>query len=528
MAYQRYGTSHNSATLNAPFLNGAIFALALIPLVIVPVIPTLDFYNHIARYYVLAHINANPELAKYYAAHWTILPNLGLDLVGTGLMKVLPATLVPHLIAILIFALQYSGVLALHRALGGKAPVMVAILAAGLLYSYIFVWGFSNFLCGLGLAFLAAAWWVVRRDRPLIALPVAMVLALAIFFFHGLAFAFYGVLIGGLELGLWLRSSDRRFVQLVRSGVLLGLQAVIPACLFLLAPTSKGEVTSAAGSLARYANHKSELFGRLIHEMQHRVLTVIRVGEGPSYVFDAAIFFAVVAVVGWLMVRRQISLNRTAWPAIALFALMCAIVPPAMFGVGYVADRVPLALALLLVASLQANFASTRWRMGALAVLATLLVVRLGGVAVDWWRYRQDYASFERATAPIEKGAMVAELIVQGSDPRDGFKPRCQMYTPLTIIQRGAITPLFAIATQQPLSLKGPLLEARDERASETSQDLARQPDYADNTLSQLTGSGLYRYVLMCGRSRLHRPLPSNLELAGASGPIEVYRIRPG
>ena len=45
-----------------------------------------------------------------------------------------------------------------------------------LLYSYIFIWGFANFLLGLGLTFWAAGWW----RRLLIGLPVAYLLAMVI------------------------------------------------------------------------------------------------------------------------------------------------------------------------------------------------------------------------------------------------------------------------------------------------------------------------------------------------------------
>lgn len=526
MTERRSAEADGAGILSSPVLCGAIFLFALIPLLIAPVIPTQDFYNHIARYYVLSHLGADPGLAKYYSAHWTILPNLGLDLVGAALMSIAPPALVPHLVALLIFVLQYTGVLALHRALGGRTPVLAAILTAGLLYSYIFVWGFSNFLCGLGLAFLAAAWWISRRDRPLIALPVAMLLAVAIFFFHGFAFALYGVLVGGLELGLWLRSDGRRFLDLVKSGLLLAVQAVAPACLFLLTPTAKGAVTGAVGSVARYAHEKDALVARVVAEVQHRILTVVRVGEGPSYAFDAVVFFAVAATLGWLLLRRQVSINRTSWAAIALFAVLCVVTPPALFGVGYVSDRIPLVTALLVVASLDAHFSSARWRTGAMVVLAALLVVRIGGISADWWRYRQDFASFRTAVAPIERGALVGELIAYGADPRDGFKPRCQMYTPLTVIERGAIAPLFADATQQPLRLEGRLQEALRDRAAHTSLRLARDPDYADDTLARLTSSGFYDYILMCGRSRLRHPLPAQLQLAAASGPIEVYRVR--
>jgi hypothetical protein len=53
----------------------------LAPLLIVDVPPLLDYPNHLARAFVLASLPADPILARFYAAHWSIIPNLGLDII---------------------------------------------------------------------------------------------------------------------------------------------------------------------------------------------------------------------------------------------------------------------------------------------------------------------------------------------------------------------------------------------------------------------------------------------------------------
>src|SRR3546814_6249034 len=63
--------------------------LLMIPLLATPVLPLIDFYNHIARYYVLSHLY-EARLAANYASAWALPPNLGLDALATPLLGVIP------------------------------------------------------------------------------------------------------------------------------------------------------------------------------------------------------------------------------------------------------------------------------------------------------------------------------------------------------------------------------------------------------------------------------------------------------
>src|SRR3546814_6579928 len=72
--------------------------LLMIPLLATPVLPLIDFYNHIARYYVLSHLD-EARLAANYASAWALLPNLGLDALATPLLGVMPPLAAARLIA---------------------------------------------------------------------------------------------------------------------------------------------------------------------------------------------------------------------------------------------------------------------------------------------------------------------------------------------------------------------------------------------------------------------------------------------
>src|SRR5262249_41386123 len=65
----------------------ALLLVLVAPFVLVDVPPVLDYPNHLARYFVLAHPD-DPGLSQMYAPNWRILPNLGMDLIGVALLHV--------------------------------------------------------------------------------------------------------------------------------------------------------------------------------------------------------------------------------------------------------------------------------------------------------------------------------------------------------------------------------------------------------------------------------------------------------
>ncbi len=411
-----------------PTVLAAVFVLALVPLLTTPLFPFIDFYNHLARYYVLSHLDGSALLRANYASNWGLLPNIGLDILGTALLRVVPPAAAAHLVVALLLAVQYAGVLAFNRALTGRWSLVTALLLVPLLYSYILNWGFANFLLGLGLAFAAAAWWLAMRARPAIAVPVACLWAVVIFFTHGLAFALYGILVASLEVGRVWTGSSRRPADYVRALVPVAVQAVVPTVLFLLAPTSSaaGGVGGTGTSLARLAA-EGTLLSRLATLCQYRLLTIVRVAESPYLWLDVLSLAVAAGVVGLLIRRGQARFVRSAWPAIAAGIVLVVVVPPALFGVGYVADRMPLFLAMVLVGALAVDAAAAR---PAVAVLAALVAVRLAAIALGWQAYAADYAGFRALAAHIPRGALVVDVMV-GGQPRDSQAPRCAMYRPL-------------------------------------------------------------------------------------------------
>ena len=488
-------------------LRPRLFALALVPLLVTPVLPLIDFYNHLARFFVLAHLGSDPQLGAAYQAHWAFLPDIGVDVIATPILAVVPPLLAAKLIIAGILAVLYGGLLYFHRALTGQRSILVAILLLPLLFSYILNWGFANFLLGLGFAFWAAGWWLRHRQRPALAVPVSCLWALLIFFTHGIAFALYGILVASLEVGLFLQAPERRPSALARALVLVAIQTIIPLIFFFSWETGQAadvaQRTLVSPPLASSAPQ--------IHNGLHRLSTILRVEEGPAYWFDLTTFAVQAIAVCFLLWRGQMTIVKAAWPLIAIAMLLMAIVPSELFRVFYISDRMPLFAALCLLGALSIRPVPwARTSRIACAMLIATVLVRLGAVALDWNSYDRIYKEFQTVAVRIPHGSLTIG-IMGGSGHHETRVPRCEMYGPLVIIEYGQIGPLFADRNQQPLLLAGDLGRAQDRLQSTMLIPDERTEDY--NPYMIAAAAAGFDYLLVCNSQLLTRPFPPNLTL---------------
>jgi len=129
-----------------------VFALvASIPIITHPLPPLTDYINHLARMQVIASIDRDPDLARFYSIDWQIVPNLMMDLVVPWLVKLMQVYKAGQVFIIGMFLLMVSGTLALNRALFGRWSVL-SLAAFPLLYNHVFLIGTMNYLFGVGVA----------------------------------------------------------------------------------------------------------------------------------------------------------------------------------------------------------------------------------------------------------------------------------------------------------------------------------------------------------------------------------------
>ncbi len=421
----------------------ALLVLLALPYTLVDVPPVLDYPNHLARFFVLAH-PSDPVLAQFYAPHWRLIPNLGFDLIGTAILKILPLHVGGRLLLAISEVAPVLGVLAYSRAAFGRLtpwPVMTGLAA----WNAIFFLGFLNFLLSVGLGFAAAALWMVLRRRGAIAAMLfAMAASAVLFLCHIFGVLLFALLIFAQEISrLW----DLRRRQALRGEeagrvVAMLLLALLPAAiLYGLSPLSSGPA-----GLGRW-------YG--IYKVWEAFAPFMTYSKPLTLLTGLAVFCFL--VMGW----RDARFAPGTKIALTLLALLFVVTPDHIKGGTFMDLRLALLFGLLLFAGIDPRFAGRFGRI-ALTAFVALLLVRSVSVGIVWFEHRQDLADLRAAMAPVSPGARV--LLARGAAPESvpgrilpGVYPLDNHLPALLLIERRAFWPLlFADPSQQPLMVRPP------------------------------------------------------------------------
>lgn len=144
---------------NPGLVTALLAAIAIVPLII-PVFPPLtDLPGHLGRYAVQTGLAHDPLLARWYSFDWTLIGNLGVDILVQVLAPILGVERSVTLIVIGIVALTVTGFMMVSRAAqGGIGPA--ALFAFPLAYGFPFQFGFINYCLSMALALLGYALWM--------------------------------------------------------------------------------------------------------------------------------------------------------------------------------------------------------------------------------------------------------------------------------------------------------------------------------------------------------------------------------
>ncbi|MBC7143474.1 MAG: hypothetical protein H5U18_15165, partial [Rhodobacteraceae bacterium] len=328
-----------------------VAALCLVPALASPVLPLIDFYAHALRYEILADAGRDAVLAENYRAAWKLLPNLGLDLIGTALFGILPALVAAKILALVIIAAPFAGTLILAQSLHGRLPALSVALAGILAHNFILGWGFANFLLGLGLALAGLGLWISGRGAPRRQLLIAAAMGIAIFLTHGFVFALWGLLLFTVEAAEAVRHDRLDMPRLARRAARLLVVAVVPAALFLASDVAQGtgRVTDTFANVAAHFREGS-LPGRLLDEAWIRADAALRVAETSWPVADRLFGAALWGLLALGLATGRLRLDRRLRFAVPVLVLLAVVTPPNLFGVGHLSERLPLWLLAVLAA----------------------------------------------------------------------------------------------------------------------------------------------------------------------------------
>jgi hypothetical protein len=179
----------------------AVALASIIPLLWPQIPPLVDLPGHMGRYRVQLAIGDNPWLAQWYDFRWSLIGNLGVDLLIEPLAPIFGLELAVKLIVMAIPALTVSGLLWIAREVHGRIPA-TALFALPLAYSYPFQFGFVNFALGMALALNMFALWLRlgRLNRLRLRAAVFVPLSCLLWLCHTFGWGVLGILAFSAEL----------------------------------------------------------------------------------------------------------------------------------------------------------------------------------------------------------------------------------------------------------------------------------------------------------------------------------------
>jgi hypothetical protein len=490
-----------------------------VPFFLVDVPPVLDYPNHLARYFVLAHPD-DPVLSQMYAPAWRVLPNLSFDVLGAALLKIVPAHVGGRMLLALSLYAPVIGVIVYSRVAFGRFlywPLGSGVIA----YNGIFHLGFMNFLLSLGLALVAAAAWLALRRRGNVAAAalVGAISAVIIFFSHIFGVVLLALMLGGLELTrlFELRRSGRLNTSHLLQTAGLAAAVLVPlAGLYLASPVSQGLLLGDWGGIDKV--------GALL--MPFATYSVVVTA------------MTAVAVLIFLVLNRQYFAIAPGIGLVMIALLLIYAAAPITVGRGsFVDSRLCLMLALVGFAGVTPRLTPRR-AIVATAIFAILIGVRSAYISWVWIDHRHDVADLRNAIATVPPGARVLTARGRvGTQTRVGRPARALAsifrldgHLPaLLLIERRAFWPLlFAFNDQQPLIVKPPYEAISHPLQEPVLWSILRQDRFSVEDLDDARYLPNWRakfdYVLLTDLPADVTPL-DGLSLVTATGSAILYKV---
>ncbi len=375
---------------------GLLFIL-LVPFSVTPIPPLLDYPDHMAEMFVIAHLPLDQVLSRVYDIHWTVVANSGFELLLPPLLHFVPLWTLGKAALVLSLTLPLIGAAMFSRAAFGCWSAWPA--AGGLVaFNVLFLLGFMNFLLGLGLSLLAAAGWVTWRGRrPAATIFLAIPTAVILFFVHLFGLFLFALLIGGHELVALTGPPGRRFPSPTTF-----LRRVVPDALPFVLPAILLFTSTLAGTDSPTMRLPLKV---KLGELTYPFLTYF---QTP----DRILTLAVLAVVAALLLTRR---ARLAPPAVITGVILLAIwpfVPHIYKSTGYIDARFPIMMGYLLFAGFQPARLSPRLGWSLAVGIAMVITVRCAAVAAVWAGHNADLAELSSVIAKIEPGSQVLAVDV--------------------------------------------------------------------------------------------------------------------
>jgi hypothetical protein len=380
-------------------------AVVFVPLWSVAIPPLVDYPNHLAREYILAHLAQSENLRLFYQANWSATPYLAMDALVQVLAHVMPVALAAKLFLALTLLLLAMAPIALSHALHGRvAPI--ALVGLLFVHNTTVSLGFVNYLFSLGFALCLLSGWILAREgRVWIRLIMLPVLSTLLFFSHLIGFVVYALTVCAYEFGRHLEEVRGRTPHAPlalnaaqrQNLVSFGVQFLLPLTIFWLfgpsSETSEMVRQTTHGGIGRKFDILFGMFDYLI----------------PPYIWslDRILVIALPLALLLLLALRTLELSkRMLWPLLAML-LLFFVMPMQWLG-GWGGDhRLLPAIGLMFAGSLRLKKQDGKTGALVLGLLAVLIALRTAAITVEWRKADAEYAQLLRAFESLTAGSRV-------------------------------------------------------------------------------------------------------------------------
>lgn len=401
-----------------------ICAALLLPIWLVQYPPLLDYPNHLARTFILAHLDDPAyQFRGFYRADWGPYPYLGMDLTVVALQRILPIQIAGKVfLSLCVLAVPLSVWWLMRQADPGND----GMAALGLLVAYdvFFLEGFGVFQLGLALAFLTVGCWLRYLRRPRAgAWVLTLALAITTYFAHLIAFG-----IAGFMVVVYTLAERRNLRDLLRAAALFMPGGVL-YLLSGIAPQSDAEI---------YYRDWPEKFYDGINVLRH------------SYTarMESLVLWAVILCLAIAWARNRELRIRWPWAAVCGGLLVLYLALPDEIGESWDIDlRV---VPALFVALLLAARIGRRQRM--VAALAVIIFgIRVADINRNFVLQQKQMAPMVAAVQALPRNARVLPLIDEHPED-DPLLRVANHFWAWAVIQRGArAVYLFDLKGQTPM-----------------------------------------------------------------------------
>jgi len=482
-----------SAALRGPgnrrLANAALlFALAgalLGPIWSVRFPPLVDYPNHLASAFVLAHLHdAAFHFGQFYNAGWNTYPYLAMDAILWCLQRCVSIDLAGRLLlSLCVLSVPAAAWFFLRRANPGEESLALwSLLVANNLY--FFRWGFLNLQLSMALCFFLLGLWLWHLERPRFGKWCLLLLVTtALYFTHLMGFA-----VAAVVMTAYAWAARRPIKDLLHAWMLY-----IPGAVFYL------------HAVAGHGTREAMQFRAFTDKIGSLVAVIV----GCSTAVDFLTLLVLLGVLAWVQIDNHDFRWNRPWRRATLVLFLSYWLLPAVYGPGMNADK--RLLPFVFVLSLAGARVGRRARRLAL-IAVVLFVIRAGALERYFVSVKPHLANLAASFDAIPPGARVLPLV----DWAGGAPQPERHFWAYGVIARGWVTPcLFHDPGVHLLGLKAQVYDPCGEGLTSASiLDWGRVQSDFD-------------YVWVYGLGDFDKPLRQIGRSVWEAGPLRVYRLQP-